>query len=383
MATTSASVASTAEPRSVRRAILGEEMPNLDFLRAVAVLLVLFSHLTFFLGYLDFGPLRILWMGVVGVYFFFVHTCLVLMMSLERQWKDQGAFSLFGSFMIRRIFRIYPLSLVVTILVLVFRLPMATYCPGVFLRGSPDAATVAANLLLVQSPEHSIVGPMWSLPYEMGMYLFLPWIFFFLYSRTSLWRVAVLWSISVVAGIAFLMHAGWPTRDYFVVYIPCFLCGVIAYQLQKTPRRQLPAYLWTGIVLLAGPLYLYNQHFLPNPRIKSWLICLMIGAAAPFFSQISARWLTIPAQLIAKYSYGIYLTHFFCIWLVFSRLHYVLSRTARLGLFVVLVFGLPVLLYHVLEEPMIGVGKRVARRFETRAARWTASRMKRQDAGEL
>jgi peptidoglycan/LPS O-acetylase OafA/YrhL len=107
-------------------------MPNLDFLRAVAVLLVLFSHLTYFAGFLSFGRFRVNWMGPVGVYFFFVHTCFVLMLSLERQYKGQGAFQLFGSFMIRRIFRIYPLSIAAVLLIVFFHLPQAELYPRHF-----------------------------------------------------------------------------------------------------------------------------------------------------------------------------------------------------------------------------------------------------------
>jgi peptidoglycan/LPS O-acetylase OafA/YrhL len=90
----------------------------------------------------------------------------------------------------------------------------------------------------------------------------------------------------------------------------------------------------------------------------------VLGASSPFFAQISASWLTEPSRLIAKYSYGIYLTHFFCIWLAFDRLHYVLSRAIRLPLFAALAVLLPIAFYHLLEEPMIRLGKRVAKRFE-------------------
>jgi len=97
--------------QAARSAFASTDLPNLDFLRAVAVLLVLFGHLTYFLGLTDWGPLRIIFAGTMGVMIFFVHTCYVLMLSLERQWKDQTAAQLFGSFMVRRVFRIYPLSI--------------------------------------------------------------------------------------------------------------------------------------------------------------------------------------------------------------------------------------------------------------------------------
>jgi peptidoglycan/LPS O-acetylase OafA/YrhL len=120
-----------------------------------------------------------------------------------------------------------------------------------------------------------------------------------------------------------------------------------------------------GLVLL----YLLKQNLVPNTWIKSWAVCLAFGVGAPFFTQISSPWLTIPSHLIAKYSYGIYLTHFFCIWLAFDRLHYVLPRIVRLPLFAALVTLLPILLFHFLEEPMMLFGKRVAKRFETGSKR--------------
>ena len=352
------------EVRGTRTAYASDDMPNLDFLRAVAVLLVLFSHLTYYAGFMDFGDFKISWLGGIGVYFFFVHTCFVLMLSLERQWKGQGAFQLFGSFMIRRIFRIYPLSIAVILLILVFHLPLAELSPRHFVGASPDLARIVSNLLLVQGPGRSLLGVMWSLPYEMGMYLFLPWFYLFLRPNRLIWRVAAIWSIAVLAAVSFLSYTGWPIRDDFIAYVPCFIPGVVAYQLQRTGHRKFPTFIWPCIVLLVIPLFLYRQNLIPDFRVKSWILCLAIGLSVPFFAQISGKWITAPAHLIAKYSYGIYLTHTFCIWLAFDQLHRVLPRILRCGLFVVLSTGLPVMFYHSLEEPMICVGKRVAKRFE-------------------
>ena len=350
--------------RGARIAYTSDDMPNLDFLRAVAVLVVLFSHLAYFAGFTDFGHFRVNWLGVVGVYFFFVHTCFVLMLSLERQWNGQGAFRLFGAFIIRRVFRIYPLSVAAILLILVFRIPQAELQPGHFIGASPDLARIASNLLLVQGPGRSLLSVMWSLPYEMGMYLFLPGLFLFLRPNRLLWRVAAIWAFALLVAVSFLNYVGWQIRDDFIAYVPCFIPGVIAYQLQRTRRRKLPAFVWPCLVLFAIPFYLYKQNLIADFRIKSWILCLTVGLAVPFFAQISGRWITTPARLIAKYSYGIYLTHTLCIWLAFEQLHSVLPRIARYGLFGVLVAGLPVVFYHSLEEPMIRVGKRVAKRFE-------------------
>ena len=357
-------IVSARRDRAGRSAFASTDLPNLDFMRAVAVLLVLFGHLTYFLGLMDLGPLRLILAGIMGVQIFFVHTCFVLMLSLERQWKNQTAAELFSSFMVRRVFRIYPLSIFVICLVVAFRLPMAELQSGQFVAMPLHPALVVSNLLLVQSSRNSILGPTWSLPYEMAMYLFLPWLFLLLYANKSVWRLAAGWSFSVLAGLAFLTYLGGGHYNNFLLYVPCFLPGVIAYQLQRTRRRQLPAFVWPGVVIGVVLLYLWNQNLASDSWIKGWIACLALGASSPFFAQISAPWLTEPSRLIAKYSYGIYLSHFFCIWLMFDRLHYVLPRAARLTLFAALVALLPIAFYHFLEEPLIQLGKRVAKRLE-------------------
>lgn len=365
-------IVSTREIREGRSVLAGADLPNMDFMRAVAVLLVLFGHLTYFLGLMNWGPLKIILAGIMGVQIFFVHTCFVLMLSLERQWKNQPAAELFKSFMVRRIFRIYPLSICVISLVVAFRLPMAELQSGKFVAMPLHPALIVSNLLLVQSSRNSILGPTWSLPYEMAMYLFLPLLFLLLYPNKSYLRLVGSWLLFVLAGLAFLSYFGGGTNN-FLLYVPCFLPGVIAYQLQRTSRRQLPAIAWPGVVIGIVLLYLWNQNLLSDSWSKGWIACLALGMSAPFFAQISSPWLTEPSRLIAKYSYGVYLTHFFCIWLMFDRLHYVLPRAARLPLFASMVVLLPIVFYHLLEEPLTQLGKRVAKKFESRRETCQAS----------
>jgi peptidoglycan/LPS O-acetylase OafA/YrhL len=62
----------TQEIRAVQPADVSNDLPNLDFLRAVAELLVLFGHLTYFRGLTDVGPLKTYWMGDLGVKMFFL-----------------------------------------------------------------------------------------------------------------------------------------------------------------------------------------------------------------------------------------------------------------------------------------------------------------------
>jgi peptidoglycan/LPS O-acetylase OafA/YrhL len=337
-----------------------QESTNLDFLRSFAVLLVFFGHLSFFHQLLTLGPLNLSLMGGLGVMFFFVHTALVLMLSLERQQKEQGDDRLFMSFMIRRCFRIYPLSIAAVLLVVAFHLPLTTVSYWHFQGIKPDGGDVFSNLFLVQnfSSRVSILGPMWSLPFEMDMYVFLPWLYLLLRPNRSIRRIALVWIIAVAFNLFYIRYVNNPS---FLGFVPCFLAGVLAYQLQRSNyRRRLPAFLWPLVVAMLAAFFLVDG--LGEHWVKKWTTCLFLGLAVPFFSRVSASWLVVASHFIAKYSYGIYLTHFFCIWFAFERLGN-LPALAKIPLFVALAVGLPILFYHLLEEPLIRAGKRVAKTY--------------------
>ena len=91
---------------------------NLDFIRSIAVLLVLFQHLLGSNGlgivYPDFYHAQT--MALIGVFIFFVHTSYVLMLSLERMESVKNKI-LNYRFYIQRFFRIYPLSIFVVSLI--------------------------------------------------------------------------------------------------------------------------------------------------------------------------------------------------------------------------------------------------------------------------
>ena len=50
-------------------------------------------------------------------------------------------------------------------------------------------------------------------------------------------------------------------------------------------------------------------------------MCLAVALAAPRFVDLKSTLLVRPTRFFAKYSYGFYLSHYFCIWLAFRKLH--------------------------------------------------------------
>jgi peptidoglycan/LPS O-acetylase OafA/YrhL len=79
------------------------------------------------------------------------------------------------------------------------------------------------------------------------------------------------------------------------------------------------------------------------------------------FREVQNRWLRVPSQYVARYSYGIYLSHVPILWFVSE----VLSQqplALRIAVFPLLAVGVPVLLYHAVEEPFIRIGAQLATR---------------------
>ena len=330
---------------------------NLDLLRAVAVLLVLAQHLCKRLYIERFAGMPTSSWGLFGVLLFFVHTCLVLMYSLER--RPLTGWPLLKNFATRRLFRIYPLSILAVVVALALHLDSDINGIHGLSRGPfPGIVSVASNLLLVQNLTQvkSIVNVLWSLPFELQMYALLPLFFLWIHKNGSspkrlLWPLLAIWVVSLAAAVAQpRIHA--LSRLSILAFIPNFLPGVIAYTLPHRPR--IGSFLW--------PLFIVSlvAAFAARPNFSTgWALCLLLGLMVPLFREIQVHLLRWISNRIATYSYGIYLSHQFCLWVVFGPLasH---SPALRICVFIGMLVVAPILLYHGIEKPMIGIGVRLA-----------------------
>ena len=331
---------------------------NLDVLRSVAVLLVLAQHLSrrMHIEHLAWVPTSSL--GFFGVLLFFVHTSLVLMYSMDRSMHRSGlrGAPLLRDFYIRRAFRIYPLSIVAICAALALHLGSdVNGVAGLSYAQLPGKLAILSQLLLVQNLLHvkSIVNVLWSLPYEVQMYLFLPFLFAWVQRKRVFWSLLALWTISLVAAWAQMNVAPLGVLS-LLRFVPCFLPGVIAYASPATPR--LRAYVWPIFILgLIGA-------FAQNPTLQmGWVLCLLLGLLIPFFREIQSGPIRLISNRIATYSYGIYISHQFCIWFALGILA---ARPIwlRVGVLCLSLALVPILLYHAIEKPMILLGIRLVTR---------------------
>lgn len=323
---------------------------NLDLLRAVAVAMVVADHTLLAFGVVHVGAWVAEWIGVVGVYMFFVHTSLVLMWSLERK-----PYTL--DFYIRRVFRIYPLAMLAVLVAIVTHAPVNGTVGNYFSYQQVTATNAISALLLVQNlvqGQSNLISVLWTLPLEVQMYVFLPFLFFFAQREKVIWPLLLVWAL--VCAVCHLLFSD--VNSTLPMVIPLFLPGVMAYVGFSRWRPRLPA--WVFPLLLAGLIALFMVH--PNSR-RAWAFCLALGLALPLFQQFRAPWITRPSHELAKYSYGIYLAHPFAIVLG----PYLLARHSlwlQLAVEFTTIVILAVCAYHVIEYPFIRLGSRLAAKAE-------------------
>jgi peptidoglycan/LPS O-acetylase OafA/YrhL/glycosyltransferase involved in cell wall biosynthesis len=344
---------------------------NLDLLRSLAVLSVVAAHLWHgcvayhLLPYSDVINQFLHNLSFTGVMFFFVHTCLVLMLSLHRSPAEGRA----RNFLIRRAFRIYPLSWAAILLALTTGLTDQSMT-SIHAAGTKG---ILANLLLVQNVVRSvpsILGPLWSLPWEVQMYLLLPLFYFALRRFESF--LPSLWFWLGATALAFVCtSSALPRSFHATVFPPMFIGGMVAYQLlhrqSESVRcgygtRRIAAGLWPLFVIalfaVQGILMGWHSFESQTGSAINSCVCLVLALAIPSFRELSTQWLVRPTEKIAKYSYGIYLLHVPALEIVF-RAAPSLPLALKCLLFLLVTTALSVAAYHTIEHPLIQFGKQL------------------------
>jgi peptidoglycan/LPS O-acetylase OafA/YrhL len=331
--------------------------PDIDGLRAVAVLLVLVFHSGLGLP----G-------GYVGVDVFFVISGFLITGIINKQLAE-GRFSL-KSFWLRRIRRILPAA---------YACVLITLSAGTILLMPPALTDLATSALFQQlmlanayfwKTGDYFGGPsewkpllhMWSLAVEEQFYLFYP-IILIVFSR---WKRSVLIVFLVILGLGSFGISEWgvqhaPSATFFLLPTRMWelLIGAVLVMLpaaSDTPtlRRILPLLSLGGLLAIIYSAILFDSTT-PFPGKSALIPCL--GAAAIIYSEqlstptLIGKCLSLkPLVFLGLLSYSLYLWH----WPVFAFCRYWIGEldfqqqiTALLGS-----FFLACLSYYLIEVPM-------------------------------
>lgn len=291
--------------------------------------------------------------GHTGVLLFFVHTCTVLFFSMERHPASASNLGFLLSFYCRRIFRIYPLSLVTIGLVLLFRVP--TILTNTFYW--PTTGELLANLTLTQNlfDKRSLLSPMWSLPLEVQMYIVLPFLFLGIRSVPKQQiQFALLTWVTALALRNSRLEVYLPILNH-TIYFPCFLSGMVAYACYRSIRPRLPAW------VLLPALALFSFSCPPRNPNQAYLCCLALSLLLPQLKDCGLKKLNQATATVAKYSYSLYLLNPFVMdyfYVLHPEFPHWLQRIGTLlGSILISWLG-----FHCVESPLMRVGAKLAGR---------------------
>ena len=283
---------------------------DIDGLRAIAVLAVIFSHA----GFATFSG------GFVGVDIFFVISGYLITKILLKQMSD-GTYTL-GSFYERRARRLLP-ALILMILV-TYPLAWVLMLPD-FLQnfGQSVVATLlfSNNLLLAKTSGYwdleSNFKPLlhtWSLGVEEQFYIVFPLLL------AATWRFKRHWQLACITliGTASIIAAehGWRNSPAVSFYLPTtraweLMVGCAAAYLQPSHNQLDNALSGLGLLALLSAIFLYDVStpspsiYMLLPVIGTVLVLLFGRSGTVAFRLLSAR----PMVGTGLISYSVYLWH--------------------------------------------------------------------------
>ncbi len=350
--------------------------PDIQGLRALAVLLVIVAHA-------GFGGVS---GGFVGVDVFFVISGFLITSLLVREATRSGRISLLG-FYARRARRILPAAAVVavaTVMVSVLFLPLVRAVEVI--KDSVWAAAFAANIrfasvgtdYFAKGEPASPLQHYWSLSVEEQFYLVWPlllvaWVVWARRRGSDGQPAGDLRTPLLVVGALSLVSFAWslwatydsPTTAYFSTLTRAWELGVgsalaiaMARRPLRAPRWMVEAVALTGLVAIALACVGYSPAT-PFPGYQALLPVL--GTAALLYaggarfegrSVLASRGLSVrPARVIGDWSYSLYLWHWPILRIAEDRMRVEQLPASRLLLALVLIFGLSALTYRFVEEP--------------------------------
>ena len=323
--------------------------PNLDLVRAIAIILVILSHLPIsFPLYYHKQTL-----GLLGVEIFFVHTSLVLMLSLKNNFQNEKLKNIIFKFYIQILLRIFPLSiLVVTFLILI------DYCLNNY---NYNYRTIISNILLIQNVTKtiSLPEPLWSLSYEVQFYTFLPFIFLFIKKKNIQFNGILMTWISIII-VIFILY--FSDRNYhYIKFWPCFFSGIISYVLWNNKKSISFNYLifYLLFVIIVYPILTTLGL---KQSITGWPICLCLGIIIANCKPITNEIVKKFARILAKYSYSVYLIHQPIIDFSVKKILFFENIYMSIIIAIICTTLFAFILYNLIEKKFINIGKTIIRR---------------------
>lgn len=350
-------------------------MPELDGLRTIAIIAVVFFHI----AEAATGTLKTIgswgWMGVD--LFFVLSGYLITGILLGDRRKPLGDYT--RAFYVKRFIRIVP-AFGVFMLALLAVPKLLGFGPDeyqVFVGAQPWYWLFATNILLAAAASAwtvSVTGPLWTLAVEEHFYLIWPWIVRWLTPR-ALFRTCV---VIIVASpllrlaLLFLFHVSpnsvyvlTPTRADSIAF-GCAIAILMSSdeQRQLVMRWSLPSMIAGALVTLSVIVVAREAEWFTAPMqvIGFSSVGLLAAGVVGYAATHSVRWLAARpvADFGHRYSYSLYLWHMVAAQFVAARVE---AQGARAEIIAAGLGLLPAALsWHLVEAPALRLRKRILTR---------------------
>jgi len=344
----------TAEPIEKTKSSISTYRPEIDGLRAIAVIAVLCSHWIPGFAY----PVN--W-GLAGVYLFFTISGYVITRGLHKELSTKGRIDLTRFFKHRAI-RIWP-AYFLTILFVYFVWP-----------GFKDGEIIWHSLFLSNflfSTRDAFLFPIhfWSLSVEQQFYLV--WPFMLLLFHRRLWAVCLAMIIfSPVARWYYSeeLHKSVAPLFSLASNLDCLAAGSLLAYLERTCSERIVSYISNTAALISCAIlaciisnnthgiYFYDTIFLATAF--AGLSFFVISTASKW--SYLFRWLTsYPMRKTGTISYGVYLFHLIIGMYVSSTLTGIASPLLIAIVSAAATFIIASLSWRLIEKPLLSLKDKI------------------------
>ena len=327
--------------------------PDLDGLRALSCLLVYFFHVRGSKGWHGQFPVLDYLQGWIGVYVFFVLSGFLITTMLMTEEAERGKIR-FGSFILRREFRIVPAYFATIALYGILCLtPIARQYASQYRAGFWWWISYNGDVATLMPSVGSLLGHSWSLAVEQRFYLIWPFLLFAI-SRSWRARLAIL-TVGVVGSLYIPFTNPVP---YFALMIGSTVAVANGYGLGERFLSRIP--MAFSITLAMGSFVVVWRHLstLPLFCVMTGLLVLHLTVRETWFkSLLEAKGLV----WLGQRSYSFYLLHVICLNIVLK----ILPTRSTIESIGAIVAGCTLTMiaaatsYQLIEEPFRKLGKRI------------------------
>lgn len=332
-------------------------MPQLDALRCIAALMILFYHYLFEYG---FGVVDFMSNGVQ--FFFTLSGFLITLILLEQKDANLPRLKIIGNFVVKRALRLFPIYYLVIFLFSLLSLA------GLYVWDKGDWVyyyTYTTNFLFYKEGMKGVqLNHVWSLAIEEQFYLFWPWLLLFSPKRKE-W--VVIWAMISTSLIYKFWFGSEDFRLLTISHLDTLGIGCWLAYLQKYSPGTIDAaikYLkWPVVIIVAHIVaYFIIGNYITNDYNVKQLVVLscsmfLVLFASKGFSGYSGKILETKTLLyLGKISYGIYLYHKFIPYffhLVLNQLGVTVSSWILLPVSLLLTILISHLSFRFIEQKFI------------------------------